>query len=64
MEDLTNFVDFHDRHIDLLAVREGNRLTLGLKFDERPAAAFPHAGRRIECYDFCSKTPTLLLAFR
>lgn len=37
MDDLKKFVYFHDWHIDILAVREGNRLTLGLKFNEQRA---------------------------
>jgi hypothetical protein len=37
MDELKKFVYFHDWDIDILAVREGNRLTLGLKFDDRRA---------------------------
>ncbi|CAM2188413.1 conserved hypothetical protein [Paraburkholderia sacchari] len=37
MNDLKKFVYFHDWNIDILAVREGNRLILGLNFDDKRA---------------------------
>ncbi|SAL37885.1 hypothetical protein [Caballeronia telluris] len=37
MDELKRVVYFHDWHIDILAVRQGNRLTIGLYFDERRA---------------------------
>jgi hypothetical protein len=37
MDNLKEFVYFHDWKIDSLTIREGNRLVLGLSFDRRRA---------------------------